>query len=97
MSKANASLTDAKSEIKTLSNKLAAYRSAEANLAVPGSALKAGAAGNRALSVPSEKVQDAQAKEDLYSDLTGLIIQKVNRGKEEDVFDCIQTGRNGSK
>jgi hypothetical protein len=88
-------LTEAKSEIKTLSTKLAAFRSAEATVAVPGSALKAGAAGNR--SIPSDVVQAAQAKEDLYGDLTGLILRGVRVGKEEDVFDCIQTGRNGSK
>ena len=36
-------------------------------------------------------------KEDLYSDLTGLMIRGVKRSPEEDVYDCIQTGRNGSK
>lgn len=91
----NGSLSDAKSEIKTLSTKLAAFRSAEATVAVPGSALKAGAGGNR--SIPSDVVQSAQAKEDLYGDLTGLIVRGVSLGKEENVFDCIQTGRNGSK
>jgi chromosome segregation ATPase len=91
----NESLVEANSQIKTLSTKLAAFRSTEATVAVPGSALKAGAAGNRA--VPSDVVQAAQAKEDLYGDLTGLILRGVNLGKEEDVFDCIQTGRNGSK
>ena len=36
-------------------------------------------------------------KENLYSDLTGLIIRNVKRKEGEDEFDCIQTGRNGSK
>jgi hypothetical protein len=36
-------------------------------------------------------------KEDLYSDLTGLIIRNVKRLDDEDVYDCIQTGRNGCK
>ena len=40
--------------------------------------------------------QVAQLKEDLYSDLTGLILRGVERGREADVYDCIQTGRNGS-
>ncbi|POR36650.1 Monopolin complex subunit pcs1 [Tolypocladium paradoxum] len=88
------SLSGARSEIKTLSAKLSASRNAEASIKVPGSALKAGAAGSR--SAPSEVVQAAQAKEDLYGDLTGLIVRGVRRGDEEDVFDCIQTGRNGT-
>ena len=41
--------------------------------------------------------QVAQLKEDLYSDLTGLIMRGVERGDESDIYDCIQTGRNGSK
>ena len=41
--------------------------------------------------------QVAQLKEDLYSDLTGLILRSVEMGSEADVYDCIQTGRNGSK
>ena len=41
--------------------------------------------------------QVAQLKEDLYSDLTGLILRGVERKDESDVYDCIQTGRNGSK
>ncbi|KND86849.1 Monopolin complex subunit pcs1 [Tolypocladium ophioglossoides CBS 100239] len=88
------SLSGARSEIKTLSAKLAASRHAEASIRVPGSALKAGAAGSR--TAPSEVVQAAQAKEDLYGDLTGLIVRGLRRGDEEDVFDCIQTGRNGT-
>ena len=41
--------------------------------------------------------QVAQLKEDLYSDLTGLILRGVERKDDSDVYDCIQTGRNGSK
>ncbi|KAH8172663.1 chromosome segregation protein csm1/Pcs1 domain-containing protein [Sarocladium implicatum] len=88
----NGSLAEAKSEIKTLSTKLAAFRSAEATVNVPGSALKPGA--TRAVS--SDVVQAAQAKEDLYGDLTGLILRGVDVGKDETVFDCIQTGCNGT-
>lgn len=85
----NASLAEAKSEMKTLSMKLAASRSTEANARVPGSALKTSALGHRAAL--------GQAKEDLYGDLTGLIMRDVRRDDMEDVFDCIQTGRNGSE
>lgn len=90
-----ASLSQARSEIKSLSARLAASRAAEANIKVPGSALKAGPAGNK--SAPSGVVLAAQAKEDLYGDLTGLIVRGMDRGVGLDVFDCIQTGRNGSK
>ena len=41
--------------------------------------------------------QVAMLKEELYGDLTGLIIRGVERGEEAHVYDCIQTGRNGSK
>ena len=41
--------------------------------------------------------QVAQLKEDLYSDLTGLILRGVDIGSDSDTYDCIQTGRNGSK
>ncbi|TPX08460.1 uncharacterized protein E0L32_010077 [Thyridium curvatum] len=86
------SLSDAKTEIKSLSTKLAAARSSE--MKVPGSALKAGAAASReALQANS---QAAQMKEILYGDLTGLIVRGVKRESEQDVYDCIQTGRNGT-
>ncbi|KAJ4300230.1 hypothetical protein N0V88_002902 [Collariella sp. IMI 366227] len=38
----------------------------------------------------------AQKKEDLYGDLTGLIVRSVKREGGEEVFDCLQTGRNGT-
>ncbi|OLL24222.1 Monopolin complex subunit pcs1 [Neolecta irregularis DAH-3] len=33
-------------------------------------------------------------KEDLYADLTGLIIRDVKHSPEKTIYDCIQTGRN---
>lgn len=97
------SLSEAQTENKTLSTKLAANRAAAAsvesiNKKAPGSAVKA--AGTIRLMGSAEVAETAQAaqlKENLYSDLTGLIIRSVKREDEEDVFDCIQTGRNGSK
>ncbi|KAJ6444222.1 chromosome segregation protein [Purpureocillium lavendulum] len=89
-----ASLTTARNEITALSTKLAASRSAEAQMKAPGSALNPGSAASR--NAHSEAIQAAQAKEDLYGDLTGLIVRGLRRGAEEDVFDCIQTGRNGT-
>ncbi|CAH0050033.1 unnamed protein product [Clonostachys solani] len=91
----NTSLDEARLEIKTLNTKLAAARNAEAVSRVPpGSALKSTTAACRQAS--SEAVHAAQAKEDLYTDLTGLIVRGFKKEEEEDVFDCIQTGRNGT-
>ncbi|KAL7926342.1 chromosome segregation protein Csm1/Pcs1 domain-containing protein [Trichoderma austrokoningii] len=80
-------LAKAKSENKALLSKLAASRHIESNG-------KGSAAGSR--TAPGENNQVAQIKEELYADLTGLIIRDVRRVDKEDVFDCIQTGRNGT-
>ncbi|KAH7244611.1 hypothetical protein FSOLCH5_012009 [Fusarium solani] len=92
------SLSEAKSEIKTLSTKLAAVRSGDVNSRVPGSAMKAGGLASRTAQAEAAHATQAtaQAKEDLYADLTDLIIRGVRQEEMEDVFDCIQTGRNGS-
>ena len=98
------SLSSAQNEIKALQAKLAASRSASAsvesaNSKNPGSALKNGHV--RTIMVGSaeaaQAAQVAQLKEDLYSDLTGLIVRGVKRTDQGDIYDCIQTGRNGSK
>lgn len=44
-----------------------------------------------------QATQTAKMKENLYSDLTGLLVTSIKRDGPEDVYDCIQTGRNGSK
>jgi len=97
------SLSDAHIENKTLSAKLAANRNITASVESangrgPGSAVKANG-GIRLIGSAevAQAAQTAQLKEDLYSDLTGLIIRDVKREAEDDVYDCIQTGRNGSK
>lgn len=82
-----------KTEIKALNMKLTASRTAEASAAakVPGSALKNGR--------PNDVIHQAaqmHMKEDLYADLTGLIVRGVKKDDGEDVFDCLQTGRNGT-
>jgi len=38
----------------------------------------------------------AQLKEELHSDLSGLIFRNVEREGGNTIFDCLQTGRNGS-
>ena len=102
----NTSLTEAQNENKALQAKLSNVRSAppvvesvQASKA-PGSAVK-GKGQIRTVMVGSaeaaQAAQIAQLKEDLYSDLTGLLLRGVEKGEEENVYDCIQTGRNGSK
>ncbi|KAH7626358.1 putative MAM1 protein [Sordaria sp. MPI-SDFR-AT-0083] len=105
------SLTKSKTEINALNIKLTASRQAEAAAAarigqpqqVPGSAMKNKQNGNRMLTMGNSEAiaqatQQHQLKEDLYSDLTGLIVRGVKRNQQtgEDVYDCIQTGKNGT-
>ncbi|CAG7566540.1 unnamed protein product [Fusarium equiseti] len=94
----NGSLSDAKSEIKALSNKLAAARSADNSSRVPGSAMKTGGLANRTAQAEAAHAAQATAlaKERLYADLTDLILRGVKQEEMEDTFDCIQTGRNGT-
>lgn len=99
------SLAEARTEIKTLTTKLKAARTAEATASaqiqavrVPGSAMKPGAMGARGLDAAQvHATHTAKMRENLYSDLTGLVVTSVKRDGPEDVYDCIQTGRNGSK
>ncbi|KAK4176911.1 chromosome segregation protein Csm1/Pcs1-domain-containing protein [Triangularia setosa] len=101
----NKTITEQKTEIKALNMKLAAARNAEAvansrsaTIQVPGSAMKKtlgiGARGT------GQQVQEAtlsaQRKEDLYADLTGLIVRGVSVQPDAVEFDCLQTGRNGT-
>lgn len=99
------SLTEAQNENKALQAKLANVRASSVVESVnagktPGSAIK-GKPQARMMMVGSaeaaQAAQVAQLKEDLYSDLTGLIVRGVEKGEADNVYDCIQTGRNGSK
>ncbi|KAL4902801.1 hypothetical protein BDW74DRAFT_157595 [Aspergillus multicolor] len=96
-------LTAAQSEVKALQTKLAAARNTAASLELaalkpPGSAIKGGI--NRATAAANaeaaQAAQFAQLKEDLYSDLTGLIIRDVKKREDDNLYDCIQTGVNGT-
>jgi regulator of replication initiation timing len=96
------SLTSAQNESKTLSSKLAAARSSvqPESKNVPGSAVKARTAGVVLPGTAEAQKEATLAKQkvDLYSDLTNLVVLGVKRSEdEEDVYDCLQTGRNGSK
>lgn len=98
-------LSEAQNENKVLQAKVASARAASAsiesaNSKTPGSAMK-GKGPARTIMVGSaeaaQAAQAAQLKEDLYRDLTGLLVLAVERASEGDTYDCIQTGRNGSK
>ncbi|KAJ5892841.1 Monopolin complex subunit Csm1/Pcs1 [Penicillium tannophilum] len=95
-------LAATQTEVKALQTKLAAARSTAASLEktkIPGSAIKGGPA-NRAVAAANagaaQAAQIAQLKEDLYSDLTGLIVRGVVDREADYLYDCIQTGVNGT-
>lgn len=94
------SLSTAHNETKTLSNKLAAARSTQPEQkTVPGSAVKARTNGVvlPGTAEAAKEAQLAKQKVDLYSDLTNLVILGMKHNEEEgDVYDCLQTGKNGS-
>lgn len=96
-SKAQAAQSDAKAaqnEAKSLEAKLVAAR---AEVTAQEAKAKGAAAARNVPANSSESQKEAKMKENLYSDLTGLIIRNVKRKDGEDEFDCLQTGRNGSK
>lgn len=102
MAQMTTSLSETQAENKTLATKLAANRAAAASVESANTKTSGNAAhvnGSIRMMGTAEAAQVAQAaqlKEDLYSDLTGLLIRGVKRDPEDDVFDCIQTGRNGT-
>lgn len=96
------SLASAQGENKALSTKLAAARSSAPPEAknVPGSAVKPRTTGV-VLPGTVEAAKEAhfqKQKVELYSDLTNLVILGCKKNEDdEDVYDCLQAGRNGSK
>lgn len=100
---ARSQLASSQSEIKALQTKLAAARNTAASFEatkVPGSAIKGGAANRATAAATAEAAQVAQLaqlKEDLYTDFTGLIIRDVKNRETDHLYDCIQTGVNGSE
>ncbi|KAI4261162.1 MAG: hypothetical protein L6R42_003632 [Xanthoria sp. 1 TBL-2021] len=97
-------LSESHNENKVLQAKIASTRTASTviestNSKTPGSAIK-GKGSLRTIMVGSaeaaQAAQAAQLKEDLYRDLTGLLVLGVEKGEDADMYDCIQTGRNGT-
>ncbi|KAM0510741.1 hypothetical protein ACHAPE_010590 [Trichoderma viride] len=80
--------------IETIQTELAEADQRLAQAKAENKALYLKLAANR--TGPGENKPVAQTKEELYADLTGLIVRDVRRVDKEDVFDCIQTGRNGT-
>ncbi|GIJ88349.1 hypothetical protein Asppvi_007269 [Aspergillus pseudoviridinutans] len=94
-------LTAAQSEVKALQTKLAAARNTTASLEnaatkVPGSAIKNNRATRAADAEAAQAAHLAQLKEELYSDLTGLVILDVKKRESDHLYDCLQTGVNGT-
>ncbi|KAI6960009.1 hypothetical protein KC355_g12785, partial [Hortaea werneckii] len=102
-------LQTAQNEAKSLEAKLVAARqqlsasttcsngSQQDGKGVPASAQKNSQSNRGGASIYSSEAQkEAKMKENLYSDLTGMIIRGVKRKDGEDEYDCIQTGRNGT-
>ncbi len=97
-----ASLAESKAEAKALTVKLAASRTAAVNIESTSVKAQESARSNATVRMvgSAEAIQEARAaqlREALFSDLTGLLVRGVKRGDESDMFDCIQTGRNGSQ
>ena len=99
-------LSTAQTEIKALQSKLAAARNNNmpndaSTSKIPGSAVKSVANRNGAVGAAAAEAAQAahlaQLKEDLYSDLSGLIIRNVKKRDTDYLYDCIQTGANGSE
>jgi cell division protein FtsB len=85
-------------EIKALQVKLAASRAqAESSQGGKGSSMKQNGASAGAGSAKIDGTALANLKLDLYCDMTGLIIHSVKRVEPETIYDCSQTGRNGSE
>lgn len=83
-------------EVKSLEAKLSNARQ-QISSGVEEAKAAAAKKPNGVIAISTTDAQkEAKMKEDLYSDLTGLIIMGVKRNEGEDVYKCVQTGRNGT-
>ncbi|PNS21762.1 Monopolin complex subunit pcs1 [Sphaceloma murrayae] len=96
-------LSESQNEARSLSAKLEAARDAARKAAseaakVPGSAVKSRdhSSRNNLAAGNLDSAKEAALKEELYRDLTGLIVNSIKRKDGEDEYSCIQTGRNGT-
>lgn len=88
-------------EVKSMDAKLIAARQQISNSAAEAKAQEAASKKlNNNVAMPGnigDSAKEAKMKENLYADLTGLLIRAVKRKEGEDEYDCLQTGRNGSE
>lgn len=98
-----AQLDKAQKQVAMLSAKLDArstWESTTSNTHAHGHGHGHGADADMMVDVPTHTktayAASGQLKEEIYQDLTGLVISRVERGAEESVLTCIQTGRNGT-
>lgn len=98
---ANTQLSSAQTEVKALQTKLAAARNTATTLetvAAKGPSAGKNTPANRAQNAEVvQATQLAQLKEEFYTDLTGLIIRDVKERESDHLYDCLQTGVNGSE
>ena len=66
------------------------------SLAGKSSSASTNASTRAAVEAMHASTQISQLKEDLYGDLTGLLVRSAKRDGSREMYDCIQTGRNGS-
>lgn len=90
-------LQTSQNDVKSLEAKLVAARQQLSNSITQERASSQVALRSSVNANATESQKEAKMKENLYSDLTGLIIRGVKRKEGEDEYDCLQTGRNGSK
>ncbi|CZT19510.1 uncharacterized protein RCC_05361 [Ramularia collo-cygni] len=83
-------------EVKSMEAKLIAARQQLSSSALEAKAQASAATKPNSNSGLGDAQKEAKMKENLYADLTGLIVCGVKRMDGEDVYDCIQTGRNGT-
>jgi len=101
---AQAKVAASQSEVKSLQTKLAAARNTAVSLEnaakAQGGTIRGGIANRSNVAANAEAIQAAQVsqlKQELYGDLTGLVILDVKPRQSDYLYDCIQTGINGSK
>jgi hypothetical protein len=97
----NKTISSEKKETQILQAKLAA---ASQKAQIPGSAIKNNAMGRGILpgakagvGSTTDQAWASHMKEELYSDLTNLMVMSVKKEPENTLFECLQTGNNGGE
>lgn len=92
----NKTIATAQKDNQMLQAKLTAAETSR--VPVPGSAVKPGRGGVAVMAGSAgDQAWKAHVKEELYRDLTNLVIMGIKKEADTQVFECLQTGVNGSK